>query len=399
MILRKSLSYLIISVIAKGFAFGIVLFMPKFLSAEQFGNAAIYITSISFISIFLSFGTQSVVPKYYHQENIESFRQSLGAIFSIIFLVYFFGVVLVLLVLTFWLEELINPLLVLTSSFCLALINVCLSYYRTVENIRKYAIIELSLSSFLFFVPLILMLNFEGRVEYWLFSSYLSYVVVAVFSLVLIFNEVRPAFTIKRTTYQRIFKLCAPLIPHSLSLVIISSSDRFVVKGTLGAEVLAYYIIANNFAMITKIVSDAFMKAWSPFYFKNKMDNNAIAKAKSQFFLTLLFFVFFYNVIVWFSFDFIFSEEYAQAKNLIFPLSLAYFIASHYQVLVPVLIDRSLTNVLSKITPLCALTNLIINLLLLKEFGIWVAIISTFISYIMLSTLVSLKVKHEKCNS
>lgn len=395
--LKRSLSYLIISVLAKFFAFCLILIVPKFLGPQDFGDSAIYVTAITFISVVISFGTQSIIPKYFYKEEGDELRKAIGSVLVIITVLFTSLLVFLAVIYSVFLYtehvDVVNIFLVLISAYSLSMINVFLSFYRASEDLFNYAFLELTLALLLFLLPIlsIFLLKMDG--QGWLISTYLSYVFVAGVGFLKFIKIIKPIFTIQSKRYKEILSLSSPMIPHSIGLLIIASSDKFLVKSILGGATLAIYIIANNFAMIVKIFNDAFMKAWSPFYFKNRNNCGEISRARIQIHSFLVVFVILYNFLCYYTFDYFFDEEFAQAKYLIAPLTFGYFISSFYQVNVPILIDYSKTYILSRITPTCAVLNVVINYFFLKLYGVEVAIVSTIFSYMLLAILVHIFIR------
>ena len=114
-------------------------------------------------------------------------------------------------------------------------------------------------------------------VNAWLYPVAASFLIFGILSVVNIYSDIRPPLSVNKDYLSDIFSLCLPLIPHSLSLMIIAVSDRYLLNEMASAQEVAYYVLAVNLAIVVKVTSDAFMKAWNPFFFKN-VNNNAMIK-------------------------------------------------------------------------------------------------------------------------
>ena len=58
--------------------------------------------------------------------------------------------------------------------------------------------------------------------------------------------------------------ICLPLVPHVLSLYLLSSSDTLIITRLCGAEYTAVYSIAYSAYHIVTILFDSMNKAWAP---------------------------------------------------------------------------------------------------------------------------------------
>lgn len=58
--------------------------------------------------------------------------------------------------------------------------------------------------------------------------------------------------------------LCLPLVPHALSLHLLSSSDKIIITDICGAEYTAIYSVAYSCYHVVTILFDSMNKAWAP---------------------------------------------------------------------------------------------------------------------------------------
>ena len=71
-----------------------------------------------------------------------------------------------------------------------------------------------------------------------------------------------------KTIIFKILKLSVPLIPHVLGGLFIAISDRFFIEKIVGIEAVAMYSIAYTFGLLVSLFTDSFVKAWSPWFYK-----------------------------------------------------------------------------------------------------------------------------------
>lgn len=68
--------------------------------------------------------------------------------------------------------------------------------------------------------------------------------------------------------------ICLPLVPHVLSLYLLSSSDKLIVTRLCGEEYTAIYSVAYSAYHITTILFDSMNKAWAPWLLDSLQQEN-----------------------------------------------------------------------------------------------------------------------------
>lgn len=386
---KSSAVYLISSVIAKLSPFILMPILTSELSAKDFSLGSVYISAIGFISILISLGTQSIIPKFYFEAEKTDFSRICTKIlvliiFSFIFCILSLSVYSLLIKMNWYYY------LILFSSLGMVLCNLYLSLLRTQSLLVSYVKFEITFT----LVSFISVFSFIYTIEelsfiHWVLPICIVNVAYGVFSLILFIRRVEWNLDFETSMFQSIINICFPLIPHALALIIINLSDRIILVKFLEPEIAANYIVAANIAVVMKVISDAFMKAWNPFYFKNADKKALVIKYK-------LFFIFFYMAssiafvfIINFTFHYFFSSEYELALSILPYLILSYFIFVFYQLNVSVLIKENSTSILKFISPASALVNVIGNVFLIPIYGVFVAAYMTCASYFLMATATS----------
>ena len=65
-----------------------------------------------------------------------------------------------------------------------------------------------------------------------------------------------------------------PMIIHSLSMNILSQSDRIVISKYWGSTFVAYYSLVQNYAILLNVVTEAINQAWQPWFHDNYFAHN-----------------------------------------------------------------------------------------------------------------------------
>lgn len=69
---------------------------------------------------------------------------------------------------------------------------------------------------------------------------------------------------VKTKYWKYACRICLPLVPHILSMYLLSSSDTLIITQICGVEYTAVYSIANSAYHIVTILFDSMNKAWAP---------------------------------------------------------------------------------------------------------------------------------------
>ena len=94
-----------------------------------------------------------------------------------------------------------------------------------------------------------------------IFGYYIPYIAISAVIYVLIIAKGRK---VKIGYWRYACVICLPLVPHTLSLYLLSSSDKIIITNLCGAEYTAIYSVAYSAYHIVTILFDSMNKAWAP---------------------------------------------------------------------------------------------------------------------------------------
>lgn len=393
---KSSLAYLLSSIVSKLSPFFLLPILVNKLTASDFSLGSIYISAIGFISVVISLGTQAIIPKYYFELDEKNFSKVCANVLFCIFLIT--SLLSIILVFFGFLYTFDNAhYIVLLSSLGLTLYNLYLSLLRTMSKLKEYVAVEIIYTLFSFFSVYIMVNNNSQPDLYsWVFPICIVNVIFGLTSFVRF--KIKIPFTLKpdREVLGKVLGVCTPLIPHSLALIIINLSDRIILNQYLDSEIVASYILAANLTVVMKVISDAFMKAWNPFYFKNVSETKLVYKYKVGFVVFYVFSALLFYYSVSFIFEWFFDKKYLLALDIIPYLTISYIIYIFYQLNVSVLLHISKTGVLKYITPFSALINVVGNYMLIPLFGVMCAALMTCMSYFIMAVATQYFIKRSR---
>lgn len=198
---------------------------------------------------------------------------------------------------------------------------------------------------------------------------------------------------VNRVDIKSILSLSLPLIPHALGGIIISMSDRFFIERMVDLEAVGVYTVGYMFGMIVMLFTDAFVKAWNPWFFKSlhtpTWDNKKrIVKFTYLYILGVFFLAVFVTLSGEFLLPYFVGEEFLGARKYILWISFGYVFFGIYQIFFPYLVHLGKTSFLAKSTAVAAIINLILNYLFIKWYGTVGAAYATIIAYIVSGAMV-----------
>lgn len=191
-------------------------------------------------------------------------------------------------------------------------------------------------------------------------------------------------------------KYSIPLVPNSLSWTIVNLSDRLIISGVMGTAANGIYSMAYKFPNLMNTIYGFFYTAWKESSAKAISDED-----KEEFFnkifdmLIKVMFSVSLGIIVCMPlvFNIFIKESYKDAYLYIPILVIGMYynnISGYYGGIFSAYKD---TKIMGTTTILGAITNLVINILLIKFIGIYAAALSTMISCMVIFYYRKYKVK------
>lgn len=191
---------------------------------------------------------------------------------------------------------------------------------------------------------------------------------------------------VNKKTANDELKYSIPLVPNQLSLWVMNGSDRLIVSFILGTAANGILAVSHKFPTIFMTFFNIFLLAWHEtgaiHYFDEDRDiffSETIQKIVTIF-ATLCMGIIIILPIV---FDWFVNASYNEAYYNI-PI---YLIASFFNVVVGVLgvvyVAIKKTFEIAKTTMIAAVINILVNIILINQIGLYAASVSTFVGYLV----------------
>lgn len=392
--IKHSIVYLFSSLFSKGAPFLLIPFLTLYLEPDEFGKVAIFQLMIS-TGLALNGNLHTNVPRAYFRLKAEEFRKYFSSIYlvlgalCIVYSIAFFVFSSKVNLLTGISESVIVLIPALSTFYMLN--QIFLTYLRTIEKPFQFACWEIGTAIIGILLTILLLLYGLG----WYARVYgivAPVILTGLIGAVFLFKQGAYEFDWKLANAKEVLAISTPLIPHALSSVVIAASDLLFIENMIGPDSVGIYSLAYQVAMVVMLCSDAFLKAWQPWFFKtfklaSYKENAAVLKYSFLFILFIALFSVVYGVSATYLLPLVVSEKYFESADLVLPISVCFVFFAMYQMSYPYLVYLKDTRILALITPLAAATNLVFNYVLIPSLGFMGAIISTGLSYFVLFAL------------
>lgn len=396
-LIKNSSIYLGSSILNKSIPFLLLPILTEYLSTEEFGVLSIFQLLITFYSAFIGMAIHTNVSKNFYSYSKDKLAILVGNIFIILCittLIFFIPTVIS----SFFSDSFFsvpskwtNVIPILSFMFMINTIN--LTILRNEEKSALFGVFEVTNTIVNMGVSILLLVVYEHGWESRAYGILIAYLVFFVISLIYMKKHQYLIFKYEPLEIKNCLSISIPLIPHAIGGLIISLSDRFFIEKMIGIDMVGIYSVGYMFGMIILIFSDAFIKAWSPWFYKKLAKPSLIIKKKivnySYLYIVALFaLTFLLTILSKLLMDVFIDEKFNGAEQFIFWISMGYAIHGVYKIFFPYLVHINKTSFLGYSTMLTAIINLILNYVMINHYGAIGATYATALSFSISTALV-----------
>ncbi|MDX9856796.1 MAG: oligosaccharide flippase family protein [candidate division Zixibacteria bacterium] len=392
--LKSSAVYFGSSIVNKAIPFLLLPVLTRYLSPAEYGTVAIFQVLLTFLNPVVDLNiSQNILRKYFHLS-----REDLAAYIANILLVLFgsFTVATILLaaVVLFtgnvfglpagWITVL--PLISLVN-----MVNKC-NLVLLIQERRPLAYGTYEIGSTILNVTVSLTLiiaygmGWEGRATGILTAS----VIIGLISLVHMRRRRLLLPSVSSVSIREILKVSLPLVPHMLGIVVVGFTDRLFIDRMLGKEAVGIYAVGYQFGMITMLFGDAFMKSWSPWFFRAikdplRIDRGRIVRYTYGFVAAMIAAALAITAASHLAFDIMVDAEFSSGLSVVLWIALGFAVRGIYQCMLLYLIHEGRTSFLAINTAVAAVANIGLTYLLISINGAVGAAQASLIAYGIMS--------------
>ncbi|MCI8416493.1 MAG: oligosaccharide flippase family protein [Lachnospiraceae bacterium] len=176
-----------------------------------------------------------------------------------------------------------------------------------------------------------------------------------------------------------------PLIPHYLSIIILSSSDRLMIDKMIGSAEAGIYSLAYSISQIMTLFNSALNQTLTPWLYR-KIKDKQIGDIASLIFPIICFIAVINLVLIVFAPEIIMiftPPEYYAAVNIIPPITMSVYFLFLYDFLSAFEFYFEKTKYIMLATSFGAGLNIVLNFIFIKIFGYYAAGYTTLFCYMI----------------
>jgi O-antigen/teichoic acid export membrane protein len=395
--LKNSIIYLSSSILSKSVPFLLLPIMTSYLSPEEYGYLSIYLMAISLIYAFVGMNMHVNISKIFFKVDKEELATIIGNIFFILFITTLFYTICIFsssLFLNDFFSIPIEFFLIIPILNLFMMINeLNTTILRNEERAYMFGIFEVSNTVFQMGFTILFLIFFMYGWYSQISGMIVSGLVFFIIGLIYMKKRKYISLIIKIDKIKSILSISVPMIPHILATLILGLSDRLFIEKMVSMEAVGLYSVGYMFGMVIALFTDAFMKAWSPWFYKNLTEptdskKEKIVKYTYMYILGTFILAIIISILSKFIFPFFVDEKFYGAEEFILWIAIGYAIQGIYKIFFPYLVHISKTYFLSVSTVIAALLNLVFNYFFIKEYGTIGAAYATILSFAVSSFMV-----------
>ncbi len=397
LIARHSAVYGLASVLDRVVSFLMLPVYLRVLTPSDYGVLELLYLTNSVISLVIGMGLESAVSRFYFDYEQEEDRNRVvgtavvgygGMMIAISLFLMLFAAPMAGWVLES--RDQANLMIVSLASLGISMIlPVYFAYMRVRQRSFEYMITKVAMTVVTLGLNILLVVVFPYGVMGVLMATLITNVL---FVLVLSFTTLRrTGISIRWQLLVDMLKFGWPLIPSNIGAYIVQASDRYFVKEYVSVAMTGIYSLGYKIGtLVNQFVTSPFLQVWAPRRYElfNTEGYDRIYPKIFTYFCTLSLFVGLLISLVAKEIIMIMAaESFWPAYKVVPVVVLAYIIFSfHHHFNIGILMKKA-TKYVAYVNVLNGILNVILNLLLIKPFGIFGAAVATLICFIFKASL------------
>jgi len=396
----KQIGYVLIATICTNlFAFIQLALLTKWLGATLYGIWSIINVTIALITPFalLGFG-MSIVRFLSAEKNINKIREDF---LSACFIVFISGTVLSVFLFAFSNYIAINIFKNIDSTFYFKLASVLIflssihamtvAFFRTFRKIKLYSL--LTIAQFAIQVGLITIFLLLGlKLTGVIIAFEITLILFILINFLIIFRQINFQFP-KFSHIKSYLKYGIPLIPNLAILWILHASDRYMISYFLGATATgiysAAYILSNQIGFLLGAITVVLFPAISKSFDEKKIQEtkNYLKYSVKYFILITVPAIFGLCILATPILQIFTTTEFISGRIVIPFVAFSALFSGLFQIYIYIIHLVKKTHLTIRLLTIAAISNLVLNFILIPRIGILGAAIATLVAYGILGLL------------
>lgn len=386
---KASAAFLVASALSSGISYLVTPVYTRLLTAEEYGQTALFLTWLQIFGIIAMFCLSSGVYNngmvdYPEKRDEYSFSM---LILSNIITLCFSGILLCLYPVFYSYLKLELPYIILMCVvfFFQPAYNFwnCRQRYEMKYKTTVFWSVFSAILSPVVAIICIFTADENSRLFSRIFGAEVT--LIAFYIGFYIYLGIKSRFKVNTSYWKEAFLFNIPLIPHYLSAYLLTSADRIMISNLIGDAQTAYYTVAHTISGVIIIVWNAINASLIPFtYEKCKVkDYKSISKVT---FPILVLFAVICVIVIMLAPELIFimaTENYMEAIYVIPPLIGGVFLQVHYFIYGNIIYYYKKPVYLMLSSVPATILNVILNYIFISKYGYIAAGYTTILCYLV----------------
>ncbi len=389
-ILKSMGSYTLFNIINKGIPFLLLPVLTHYLTKQDFGLLTNIESLIVITTALIGINFSSAVTRQFVKKDVD-LKRYVSTVFRVVLVSFS---IVTLLFTTFAhviFEWTAIPKLVLYAISVFALLDnlmeVVLALWRMEDKPFKYGAFRITRTLIEVIITLVLVIgvkyNWQGR----FYGLYIAGALSGMFAFLYLFLNKYLTKGFDKNHKKHFLKFGLPLIPHTISGVLIMYSDKLIITKYLGIGENGVYSVAFTIGMAISLLQNSFNQAWVPWLFK-KLALNSNAEKKKLVKITYIYMVgmLLLALILWLVTPVIYmflGKDFSEGMGVVAIIGLGFAFNGMYKMMVNYMFYAEKTQIISLITIFIAILNITLSILFIKKYGILGTAYASSISFIV----------------
>lgn len=370
--LKSVIQFSLALTLSKLIIFLLNAYLATVLSATDFGYISLYQSYLLTAILVFGFSLHSVFIRYYFSVSFNLIINSVRPYF-----LFFFVFAVLCTLFLFFLDDMKYGFFLIPITGFLASVITCFqAVLRCESNSFFFFLVVILKPVFLVFSFFILVFFGIESVIAFSFSNFSA--VFLVITLLFFIYKVEGGGHNNEERIGSVFSFVFPLVIVQFSSLFNNVFDRFALDFFMSKSDVGLYSKAYLFGTFIGMGFDVITLLWAPYVQKEKRFISTRIKVINRYatwFLVLTFILFFAALSY-------FDDSY---YAIVIIITLSFISRVGYQIYIPILTAFDKTAIVAKITIFSALITIFLNLLLIPNYGVVGAAVTTFISFFFIS--------------
>jgi len=396
--LKNSVIYAGGDIVNKAVPFLMLPILTRYLTPEDYGLMASFLSLVAFLSIFIGLSVHGAVNVNFFKLSSEKLRVY---IVNAILLLCISTSVVFAIVLLF--DTPISERLLLDKEWIYIAVVVSLSQFITTLNLtlwiaeekpKPYAIYQLLQTVLITLLSLVLIVGYEFDWRGQVLAFIIGTVSFAMLSLLMMKQRNYFKLEYNREDMKDLLSFGLPLVPHQLGGWLSTNADKLLLITMVGATSTGLFTVGYQIGMMMGIVVTALNKAWSPYLYKKLSSNPTISekikivKFTYLYFIAIIVLVIILDFISTLIFKYMLDESFASSQEFVIYILVAYGFSGMYFMVGNYILYEKKTKLLASITLSVAIIQVVLSYLFINMNGAIGVAYSSAISFAMTFILV-----------